>query len=41
MLSDQAVTYDEVLANVKLFISGGLNESRDVIATTTWALRWS
>ena len=38
MLSDEAVTYDEVLANVKLFISGGLNEPRDVIATTTWAL---
>jgi Cytochrome P450 len=38
MLSDAAVTYDEVLANVKLFISGGLNEPRDVIATTTWAL---
>jgi hypothetical protein len=38
MLSDQAITYDEVLANVKLFISGGLNEPRDVIATTAWAL---
>jgi cytochrome P450 len=38
VLSDEAVTYDEVLANVKLFISGGLNEPRDVIATTTWAL---
>ena len=38
MLSDAAITYDEVLANVKLFISGGLNEPRDVIATTAWAL---
>jgi cytochrome P450 len=38
MLSDGAITYDEVLANVKLFISGGLNEPRDVIATTAWAL---
>lgn len=38
MLSDQAVSYEEVLANVKLFISGGLNEPRDVIATTAWAL---
>ena len=36
MLSDAAITYDEVLANVKLFISGGLNEPRDVIATTAW-----
>ena len=29
---------DEVRANVKLFISGGLNEPRDVIATTLHAL---
>ena len=28
MLSDDAVTYDDVLANIKLFISGGLNEPR-------------
>jgi hypothetical protein len=29
---------DEVRANIKLFISGGLNEPRDVIATTLHAL---
>jgi hypothetical protein len=29
---------DEVRANIKLFISGGLNEPRDVIATTAHAL---
>jgi cytochrome P450 len=29
---------DEVRANVKLFVSGGLNEPRDVIATTLHAL---
>jgi cytochrome P450 len=35
-----AGTYDEheVRANIKLFISGGLNEPRDVIATTLHAL---
>jgi cytochrome P450 len=33
-----ALSEDEVRANVKLFISGGLNEPRDVIATTLHAL---
>ena len=32
------LSQDEVRANVKLFISGGLNEPRDVIATTLHAL---
>ena len=32
------VSEDEIRANVKLFISGGLNEPRDVIATTLHAL---
>jgi cytochrome P450 len=32
------VTEDEIRANIKLFISGGLNEPRDVIATTAWGL---
>jgi hypothetical protein len=38
MVSAETVSADEVRANIKLFISGGLNEPRDVIATTAWAL---
>lgn len=38
LVSAGDVTADEIRANIKLFISGGLNEPRDVIATTVWAL---
>jgi cytochrome P450 len=38
MVTAGTVSADEVHANIKLFISGGLNEPRDVIATTAWAL---
>jgi cytochrome P450 len=38
LIEDRGSTPEEIRANVKLFISGGLNEPRDVIATTVWAL---
>jgi cytochrome P450 len=38
MVAAGTVSADEVRANIKLFMSGGLNEPRDVIATTAWAL---
>lgn len=33
-----SLSEDEIRANVKLFISGGLNEPRDVISSAIWAL---
>jgi cytochrome P450 len=38
MVTPGSVSADEVHANIKLFISGALNEPRDVIATTARAL---
>jgi cytochrome P450 len=38
MLGAGTLSAEEIRANIKLFISGGLNEPRDVIATTVWAL---
>ena len=32
------MTHDEILANTKLMLSGGLQEPRDLIALTVWAL---
>jgi cytochrome P450 len=35
---DDAMTRDEIVANTKLMLSGGLQEPRDLIALTMWAL---
>ena len=32
------MTHDEIVANTKLMLSGGLQEPRDLIALTAWAL---
>ncbi len=35
---DDRMSHDEIVANTKLMLSGGLQEPRDLIALTIWAL---
>lgn len=37
-MDDEQLTLDEIRSNIKLFISGGLNEPRDAVAITMWGL---
>jgi cytochrome P450 len=38
MIDSAAMSEEEIRANIKLFVAGALNEPRDLIASTVWAV---